>query len=405
MTIIEPGSAASGIVARAKNIILQPSVEFDRIDQETPSVASLYTGYAIPLAAAAALAGTIGMMVFGVNAVIVQYKPSPIAALSQGLITFIFMLAGVWLISKIIDFLAPNFGGQKNEIKATQTAIYSYTAAWLAGLFAIFPPLSILGILGLYSFYLLYRGLPRLMKTPPEKAIGYTAAVIIVAIIVNIVILSLVAPVMGALNLGAAGGMNSAFSKHADPAATVSVPGFGEVKVGELEAKSKDLEAMVNSMKEGKSLPTIPGDTLKGLLPETLPGGFARTEVSTGSGGAMGFSGTTAEGKFTRGDSTIDVTVVDMGAAGAMMGMASSLGVEASREDANGYSKTGKVDGRMTVEEVDRTAKTASYSVVISDRIALTAEGQGVSADEVKAAVNAIGIARVEALAKASPQG
>ncbi len=39
------------------------------------------------------------------------------------------------------------------------------------------------GLLGLYSLYLLYTGLPVLMKSPPEKALGYTVVVIIVGII------------------------------------------------------------------------------------------------------------------------------------------------------------------------------------------------------------------------------
>ena len=45
-----------------------------------------------------------------------------------------------------------------------------------------------LGILGLYSFYLLYLGLPVLMKTPEDKAAGYTGVVVIAAIVLFLVI-------------------------------------------------------------------------------------------------------------------------------------------------------------------------------------------------------------------------
>ena len=58
------------------------------------------------------------------------------------------------------------------------------TAAWVAGVFAILPVLSVLGILGLYSLYLLYLGLPILMKSPPDKSVGYTVVVVIAAIII-----------------------------------------------------------------------------------------------------------------------------------------------------------------------------------------------------------------------------
>ncbi len=46
----------------------------------------------------------------------------------------------------------------------------------------------VLGILGLYSLYLLYLGLPRLMKSPAEKARGYTVVVILVAVVLFILI-------------------------------------------------------------------------------------------------------------------------------------------------------------------------------------------------------------------------
>jgi hypothetical protein len=48
--------------------------------------------------------------------------------------------------------------------------------------------LSILGVLGLYSLYLLYLGLPILMKAPQEKALAYTAVVVVAAIVVFAVI-------------------------------------------------------------------------------------------------------------------------------------------------------------------------------------------------------------------------
>ncbi|MET0546211.1 MAG: Yip1 family protein, partial [Caulobacterales bacterium] len=311
--------------------------------------------------------------------------------------SFVFMLVGVWILSKIIDFLATNFGGQRNELKATQTAIYSATAGWLAGLFAILPALMVLSLLGLYSIYLLDRGLPRLMKAPNEKAGIYTAAVMVCAIVIGIVLSTVTAAVSNALPFGA----GRPFAHHADPNATISIPGLGEVKQGDLNK----LETMAKNMEAGKNIPALPTDTLKSLLPETLPGGFTRTAMSTGSGGAMGFSGATAEGVYTSGDSSIQLSVVDMAGAGALMGMASAFGVEASQETETSYSKTGKVDGRMTIEEADKTAKTASYSVVVSDRIALSAEGQNVTGDDVKRAISAIGIPRVEALVKNAPKG
>ena len=102
-------------------------------------------------------------------------------ALSSAVVDFAMGLIGVYVLSLIIDALAPTFGGQKDRMQALKVAAYSGTAAWVAGIFLIFPPVMLLAVLGLYSFYLLYLGLPRLMKTPQDKATGYTAAVVVAA--------------------------------------------------------------------------------------------------------------------------------------------------------------------------------------------------------------------------------
>jgi hypothetical protein len=67
-------------------------------------------------------------------------------------------------------------------------AVYSPTAAWLAGGFAILPPLAILGIFGLYSLYIFWKGVPVVLRLPADKVLPFTATVIVVGIVVNIVV-------------------------------------------------------------------------------------------------------------------------------------------------------------------------------------------------------------------------
>src|SRR2546425_683377 len=84
--------------------------------------------------------------------------------------------------------LAPSFGGQKNQVQALKVSAYSSTAAWVVGVVGIFPNVGILAILGLYSLYLLWAGLPVCMKSPKEKATAYTIVVILVGIVLYFVI-------------------------------------------------------------------------------------------------------------------------------------------------------------------------------------------------------------------------
>ena len=57
--------------------------------------------------------------------------------------------------------------------------------------------LAVLMVLGLYSFYLLYLGLPILMRTAQDKTLGYLLSVIVCTIIVWGLILLLPARLFG----------------------------------------------------------------------------------------------------------------------------------------------------------------------------------------------------------------
>ncbi len=101
---------------------------------------------------------------------------------------YVLGLAGVFLLGLVIEALAPTFGGTKDRLQAMKVAVYSSTAAWVAGIFGIFPPLAILSLVGLYGLYLLYLGLPKLMKAPQEKALAYTAVSVVAYIVIFIVV-------------------------------------------------------------------------------------------------------------------------------------------------------------------------------------------------------------------------
>ena len=189
MSVVEPGSAGAGLIGRVKEILTKPGPTWDVIDGERPTVGSLYTGYVIPLAAIPAIAQAIGMTVFGAGAFGIVVRWSPVTAIVQAVLTFVLALVMVYVLALIIDALATNFGGTKDRNQALKVAAYAPTASWVAGVFALYPPLGMIALLGgLYSLYLLYVGLPKLMKTPQDKALPYTAIVIVVAILVSLVI-------------------------------------------------------------------------------------------------------------------------------------------------------------------------------------------------------------------------
>jgi hypothetical protein len=177
------------LVERAKNILLQPKQEWQVIDGEPTTVGDLYRSYIIPLSAVPPVAALIGWSVFGLKLPFVGTIRIPIGTLiGRCVLQYVLGLVMVYVLALIVDALAPNFGGTKNQVQALKVAAYSSTAMWVVGIFSLIPALSVLGILGLYSLYLMYLGLPVLMKSPPEKALGYTIVVVIVMIVLWFVI-------------------------------------------------------------------------------------------------------------------------------------------------------------------------------------------------------------------------
>lgn len=395
MTIIEPGSARAGLVARVKNLLLQPSATWDEIDREPATVSGLMTGYVMILAAIPAICGTLGMVLFGVGAFGFNYRPPLVWALGQGLLTYALSLGMVFVMALIIDGLAPSFGGTKDRIQAFKLAAYAPTASWVAGVFGLLPALAVVALLGgLYSLFILFKGLPKLMKVPQERAGGYFAVVLVIAIVVSFVIAMITSSLMGMSRM-AAGGLGGPGALSG----TVKVPGQGEVDLAKLQAASKAIEAASKQMESGEGpAPTDP-DVLKAYLPASL-GGFNRTEVSSSTGGMGGIQGSGSEGRYEKGDARLTLRVVDLGSAGALAAMAGAFNVNSSKETASGYEKIGKVDGRLTQESYDKSSRHGEYSVLVADRFMIQAEGDGVGVDELKSAVNAVGVARLEGLAK-----
>ncbi len=177
------------LTQRIKGILLKPKDEWQIISGETTTIAELYRSYVIILAAVGPIASFIGTSIVGISLPFIgSYRVPITTAIASSVVQYLLTLAGVYVLALIIDGLAPKFAAEKNLLQAFKVAAYSSTAGWLAGIFMIIPALGVLGILGLYGLYLLYLGLPVLMKSPQEKSMGYTVAVIIAAIVIFVVI-------------------------------------------------------------------------------------------------------------------------------------------------------------------------------------------------------------------------
>jgi hypothetical protein len=243
MMTMETQGGSTSLVERAKNMLTQPKMEWAKIDAEPTTVADIFKGWVLILAAIPPIATFIGSQLFGYSFFGITYRPGLVESLSQAILQYVFTLIGVFVLSLIIDALAPTFAGTQSRVQATKVAAYSATAAWVAGVFGIIPQLGwVVGLIGaLYSLYLLYLGLPLLMKVASDKAIAYTAAVIVAAIVVWLVI----GLVTGALAATVAGPRPTPAGALSG---TVNVPGAGSVDLQELQEATRKMEEAAKKM-------------------------------------------------------------------------------------------------------------------------------------------------------------
>jgi hypothetical protein len=406
------------LIERAKNILLTPKTEWPVIAGESATTGELYKNYVLILAAIPAIASFIGMTAIGVGI----FRFGVGVALSAAVVGYLLSLVLVYVYGLVINALAPTFGGQKDAMQALKTAVYASTAGWVAGIGGLIPFLGwLIGIAGaVYTIYLLYLGLPKTMKCPEDKAVGYTA----VSVIVGIVLSWIVSLVVGGIT---AGGMFGGMMRGAGP--TVTLPGGGDVKIdpdsslGKLEQWSKQVEEagkkVETAEKSGsadataeavggllgavlgggaQAVESLPSDRMKSFLPDTLAG-LPRKSMSAERNQAMGLQVSKANAEYGSADGPdLALEITDMGGARGVMLFAGWAGVESESQTDSRVEKTYKQGGRMVHEQWDSAANRGEFSMVVGERFIAKVAGAAPSLDALKSALGEVDLAALESL-------
>lgn len=383
----EASGSVGGLVERAKAILLKPAETWPKIATDGESPGEVFTRYAIPLAAISPIASLIGGQVFGYGAFGFHYRPGLMAGIGSAVLSYVVSLVGLIVLTLIADWLAPKFGGTSDRTRAFKLVAYSATAGWVAGIFGLIPMLGFLGLLGLYSFYLFYTGAAPLMQVPGDKVVGYTVVTIVVAIVLYMII----GAIVGGLAAMLFGGSLASHvdTSSGDISGTMTIPGVGKVDLDKMKQATDQIEARSKG-----DIKAVAPDDLKGLLPQSI-GGFTRSSVeSTGVGGL----GSNAEGTYQNGDQSFTLKITDMSAVGALAGIGAAMGVSQSKEDSNGYERTGVVDGQMQTEKWDNSDKSGTFGRAVANRYMIEADGNVDSIDQLKAAVASVDQGKLKSL-------
>ena len=176
----------------------------------------------------------------------------------------------------------------------------------------------------------------------------------------------------------------------------------GSEEKKEVEEPKNAMEAIQQMADKAKEMqekgPVDPVDfrKLKEMLPSRA-GGLERTEATGEKNGAMGFSISQAEAKYERGETNMEVNIVDTGGVGgmAMMGMAAWAMAEVDKETATGYEKTTTIDGHKAYEKYDNEGKDGELNVIVGDRFIVTVKGRNVSMDQMKDTLDDVDLSKL----------
>jgi hypothetical protein len=166
------------LVDRVKGILVSPKTEWPKIAAEPMTAQQIYTGYVMILGAIGPLAMIIGWSNLGLG-----------SSVRFALAHYVILLVVTAILAFIIDAVAPKFGGTKDFVESLKLASFSYTAAYVAGILHLLGhfggPLVLIAMV--YAWYTFYLGAPVLRKCSPDKAVAFTAVIVISGFLLGIV--------------------------------------------------------------------------------------------------------------------------------------------------------------------------------------------------------------------------
>jgi hypothetical protein len=254
------------IADRIKSITVKPAETWPVIEQEVTDLKTLYVPYMLILAAIPAVASFVGLSLIGVGGYGFTMRVPFLSGIGIMITQYIMTLVMIGVWGWLINMLANTFGGQPNLMQAIKLTVYASTPGMLAGIFGIVPSLGILGLVGgLYSLYVLYLGLPVMMKNPKEKTIPYMVVAAVVGIVCSVLISVLAAiftpsPMQHMQGQGGSGDINISTPKGdvkitAGPSTSdnaPSTPGNSSMTIktpdGEVTIDMKNMEELAKKM-------------------------------------------------------------------------------------------------------------------------------------------------------------
>ena len=125
---------------------------------------------------------------------------------------------------------------------------------------------------------------------------------------------------------------------------------------------------------------------LKTLFPEKVEG-LSRTETSGEKNGAMGFTISRAQARYSgKGAASAHLEIFDTGGVAGVgtMALAAWAMADIDKETKEGYEKTTRLQGYKAFEKYDRPSKSGELNVLVADRFVINISGSNLSVQQLK---------------------
>ncbi|WP_152205484.1 Yip1 family protein [Marinobacter changyiensis] len=179
------------LIGHAFGLFIHPDREWDSIRKEHAPPRRLYVAYVLILALIGPICAYISTAHFGWTVGNERLiKLTEISAFQLSLLTYIAIIVGVFALGYAINWMAKTYGAQEEYDRSNALALASYscTPLFLAGFALLYPVPWFNAMVFLaatvYGAYLMYDGLPIVMRIPKDQAIMYAGALMTVALVI-----------------------------------------------------------------------------------------------------------------------------------------------------------------------------------------------------------------------------
>jgi hypothetical protein len=173
------------ILSRAYGLMRNPTQEWKQIDAEETSIFQVLLGYTLPLAALFALATFLGSFLLGERMGDTVVRPEVGPALVSAVVWTVMLTAGIGVLGLLASMIAENFEAERQDVRGVKLVAYAFTPTLVAGLVNIVPAWGVAAVaVGLgATAYVLFRGIPIIMRAPESEAQNYTATVMVLGLV------------------------------------------------------------------------------------------------------------------------------------------------------------------------------------------------------------------------------